>query len=73
LPNKIRLPEFENQAVGMLEQFGKSDNFRVVNAYTRACGLLAKMYRGQPLDEKNRADGYLGAVLKSKTIATALM
>lgn len=51
-------PEFENQAVGMLEQFGKSDNFRIVNAYTRACGLLAKMYRGQPLDEK-KSGGWL--------------
>lgn len=51
-------PEFENQAVGMLEQFGKSDNFRVVNAYTRACGLLARMYRGQPLDEK-KSNGWL--------------
>jgi hypothetical protein len=58
-------PEFENQAVGMLEQFGKSDNFRVVNAYTRACGLLAKMYRGQPLDEK-KSGGWLSGCSSKK-------
>jgi hypothetical protein len=58
-------PEFENQAVGMLEQFGKSDNFRVVNAYTRACGLLAKMYRGQPLDDK-KSGGWLSGCSSKK-------
>ncbi len=51
-------PEFETQALGMLEQFNRSDNFRLVNAYTRACGLLAKMYRGQPLEEK-KSGGFL--------------
>ncbi|MFN8343518.1 MAG: hypothetical protein U0X91_00855 [Spirosomataceae bacterium] len=51
-------PEFEAKAIGMLEQFGKSDNFRVVNAYTRACDLLAKLYRGQPLDDK-KSGGWL--------------
>jgi hypothetical protein len=58
-------PEFENQAVGMLEQFGKSDNFRVVNAYTRACGLLARMYRGQPLDDK-KSGGWLSGCNSKK-------
>ncbi len=58
-------PEFENQAMGMLEQFGKSDNFRVVNAYTRACGLLAKMYRGQPLDDK-KSGGWLSGCSSKK-------
>lgn len=51
-------PEFEAQALGMLEQFNRSDNFRLVNAYTRACGLLAKMYRGQPLEDK-KSGGFL--------------
>ncbi|MEI7583348.1 hypothetical protein [Runella sp.] len=58
-------PEFENQAIGMLEQFRKSDNFRVVNAYTRACGLLAKMYRGQPLDDK-KSGGWLSGCSSKK-------
>ena len=58
-------PEFENQAVGMLEQFGKSDNFRIVNAYTRACGLLAKIYRGQPLDDK-KSGGWLSGCSSKK-------
>ncbi|NBB22325.1 hypothetical protein GVN20_23425 [Runella sp. CRIBMP] len=53
-------PEFETQAIGMLETFGGSDNFRLVNAYTRACGLLAKMYRGQPLDDK-KSGGFLSS------------
>lgn len=58
-------PEFETQAIGMLEQFGQSTNFRVANAYTRACGLLAKMYRGQPLDEQ-KSGGWLSGC-SSKT------
>lgn len=44
-------PEFEQKTMALLEQLAPKDNFRVVNAYTRACGLLAKMYRGLPTDE----------------------
>ncbi|MFN4147279.1 MAG: hypothetical protein ACK4GN_15750 [Runella sp.] len=39
-------PAFENQAMGLLQRFAMSDNFRVVNAFTRSCGLLANMYEG---------------------------
>ncbi|WP_028665177.1 hypothetical protein [Runella zeae] len=61
-------PEFENQAIGMLEGFTKSNNFRVVNAYTRACDLLAKMYRGQPLDSEKKAGWLSGCSSKSSDI-----
>jgi len=59
-------PEFETQAIGRLEELKKSDNFRVVNAYTRACGLLAKMYRGQPMEEQ-KSGGFLSGCSRKTT------
>ncbi len=64
-------PEFEMQAISMLEQFNGSDNFRLVNAYTRACGLLAKMYRGQPIDEKKSGGFLSGCSKKSGDVSSA--
>lgn len=63
-------PEFENQAIGQLETLKPSDNFRVVNAYTRGCGLLAKMYRGQPL-ESEKSGGFLSSCGSKTTTPTA--
>jgi len=58
-------PEFENQAITMLEKLRLVDNFRTTNAYTRACGLLAKMYRGQPLDAE-KSGGWLSGCSSKK-------
>jgi hypothetical protein len=59
-------PEFEQKAIEMLEKLAKTDNFRIGNAYTRACGLLAKMYRGQPADEA-KSGGWWASCSASKT------
>lgn len=58
-------PEFEGKVIGMLEKLNKSENFRIVNAYTRACGLLAKMYRGQPTEEKKSGGWWSSCSSKS--------
>jgi hypothetical protein len=60
-------PEFESQAVAMLEKTATADNFRVTNAYTRACGLLAKMYRGQPKETAAASGGLLSGCSKPQT------
>ncbi len=65
---EVITPDFETQAINMLEQFRGSDNFRLVNAYVRACGLLAKMYRGQSSEDK-KTGGFLSGCRK-KTEAT---
>ena len=57
--------EFEGKVIGMLEKLNKSENFRIVNAYTRACGLLAKMYRGQPTEEKKSGGWWSSCSSKS--------
>ncbi|MEZ4901818.1 MAG: hypothetical protein R2822_08700 [Spirosomataceae bacterium] len=64
-------PEFENQMIQQLEEFKKSDNFRVVNAYTRACGLLATMYQANTLETPKLRVAFLsGCSIKTKEVST---
>ncbi|WP_234736138.1 hypothetical protein [Tellurirhabdus bombi] len=56
-------PEVENQLIGYLERFGKSVNFRLNNAFVKACQQFAERYRAT-LTEKS--SGWLSSCSRSK-------